>query len=213
MSGPQLRIFNWPGVTQMAKHKKHLKVTSNRCLILCRSDQKAWPQLRSFTRTLTHVLSKWLRLHETSREETFQETQMEALRLFWPSFKRHESYFHHVLLSIVIFSSVQFSHWVMSNSLRPHGLQHTRPPCLSPTPRVYSNSCALSQWCHTTISFSVVPFSSHLQSFPASQSFQMSQLFALGGQSTGVSSSASVLPMNIQDWFPLGWTGWISLQS
>ena len=109
MFGPQLRIFNWPGVTQMAKHKKHLKVTSNRCLILCRSDQKAWPQLRSFTRTLTHVLSKWLRLHETSREETFQETQMEALRLFWPSFKRHESYFHHVLLSIVIFSSVQFS--------------------------------------------------------------------------------------------------------
>ena len=174
---------------------------------------EAWPQLRSFTRTLTHVLSKWLRLHETSREETFQETQMEALRLFWPSFKRHESYFHHVLLSIVIFSSVQFSHSVMSNSLRPHGLQHTRPPCLSPTPRVYSNSCALSQWCHTTISFSVVPFSSRLQSFPASQSFQMSQLFASGGQSTGVSSSASVLPMNIQDWFPLGWTGWISLQS
>ena len=104
--------------------------------------------------------------------------------------------------------SVQFSH-----SLRPHGRQHTRLPCPSPTPRVYSNSCPLSQWCHPTISSSVIPFSSHLQSFPASGSFQMSQLFASGGQSIGVSASASVLPMNIQNWFPLGWTGWISLQS
>ena len=88
-----------------------------------------------------------------------------------------------------------------------------RPPCPSPTPGVYSNSCQLSQWCHPTISSSVVPFSSHLQSFPASGSFQMSHLFALGGQSIRVSASASVLPVNIQDWFPLGWTGWISLQS
>ena len=110
-------------------------------------------------------------------------------------------------------TSVQFSRSVMSNSLRPHGLQHTRPPCPSPTPRVYSNSCPLSQWCHPTISSSVVPFSSCLQSFPASGSFQMSQLFASGGQSIGVSASASVLPMNIQDLFPLGWTGWISLKS
>ena len=95
----------------------------------------------------------------------------------------------------------------------PHGLQHARLPCSSPTPRAYSNSCPLSWWCHPAISFSVVPFSSHLQSFPASESFQMSQLFISGGQSFGVSASASVLPMNIQDWFPLGWTGWISLQS
>ena len=94
-----------------------------------------------------------------------------------------------------------------------HGLQHGRPPCPSPTPGVYSNSCPLSQWCHPTISSSVVPFSSCLQSFPASGSFQMSQLFASGGQSIGVSASASVLPMNIPDWFPLGWTGGISLQS
>ena len=94
----------------------------------------------------------------------------------------------------------------------PHGLQHARPPCLSPTLRVYSNSCP-SQWCHPTISSSVIPFSSCLQSFPASGSFQMSQFFARGGQSIGVSASASVLPMNTQDWFPLGWTGWISLQS
>ena len=114
---------------------------------------------------------------------------------------------------MVKFSSVPFSHSVMSNSLRPQGLQHTRPPCPSPTPGVYSNSCPLSQWCHPTISSSVAPFFSCLQSFPASGSFQMSQFFPSGGQSTGVSASAPVLPMNIQDWFPLGWTGWISLQS
>ena len=108
------------------------------------------------------------------------------------------------------FSFLQFSCSVVSDSLRPHGPQHTRPPCPSPTPRVYSNSCSLSQWYHPTISSSVVPFSCP-QSFPASGSFQMSQFFASGGQSIGVSSSASVLPVNIQDWFPLGWTGWISL--
>ena len=111
------------------------------------------------------------------------------------------------------FSSVQFSHSVMSASLQSHGLQHARPPCPSPTPGVYSNSCPLTQWCHPTISPSVIPFSSCPQSFPASGSFQMSQFFASGGQSIGVSPSASVFPMNIQDWFPLGWTGWISLQS
>ena len=107
----------------------------------------------------------------------------------------------------------QFSHSVVSDSLRPHELQHTRPPSPSPTPRVYSNSCPLSQWYHPTISFSVVPFSSCPQSFPTSGSFPMSQLFAWGGQSTGVSALASGLPMNTQDWFPLEWTGWISLQS
>ena len=112
-----------------------------------------------------------------------------------------------------IFSSVQFSCSVVSYSLRPHGLQHARPPCPSPTPGVYPNSCPLSWWCHPTISSSVIPFSSHLQSFPASGSFQMSQFFASGGQNIGVSASGSVLPMNIQDWSPLGWTGWISLQS
>ena len=110
-------------------------------------------------------------------------------------------------------SSIQFSPSVASDSLRPHGLQHARPSCLSPTPGVYSNSCPLSRWCHPTISSSVIPFSSCPQSFPALGSFQMSQFFASGGQSIGVSASASVLPMNIQDWFPLGWTGWISLQS
>ena len=107
----------------------------------------------------------------------------------------------------------QFSLSVVSDSLRPHGLQHARPPYPSPTPGVYSNSCLLSQWCHPNISSSVISFSSRLQSFPASGSFQMSQLFASGGQSIGVSASTPVLPMNIQDWFPLGWIGWISLQS
>ena len=109
--------------------------------------------------------------------------------------------------------SVRFSCSVMSDSLQPHGLQHARLPCPSPTPRVYSNSCPLSRWWHPTISSSLSPFSSCLQSFPASGSFQMNQLFTSGGQSIGVSVSISVLPMNIQDWFPLGWTGWISLQS
>jgi len=114
---------------------------------------------------------------------------------------------------IIQFSSVQFSHSVMSNSLQPHGLQHARPPCPSPTPEVYSNSCPLSQCCHPTISSYVIPFSSCLQSFPASGSFPMSQFFSSGGQSIGVSASASVPPMNIQDWSPLECTGWIFLQS
>ena len=101
----------------------------------------------------------------------------------------------------------------MSSSLWPHGLLHARLPCPSPTPGAYSSSCPSSWWCHPTISSSVVPFSSCLQSFPASESFPMSQFFTSGGQSVGVSALASVLPMNIQDWFPLGWTGWIPLQS
>ena len=110
-------------------------------------------------------------------------------------------------------TSVQFSRSVVSVSLWPHGLQHTRLPWPSPTPRAYSNSYPSCRWCHPTISLSVVPFSSCLQSFPASGSFQMSQFFTSVGGSIGVSASVSVLPMNIQDWFPLGWTGWISLQS
>ena len=107
----------------------------------------------------------------------------------------------------------QFTHSVMSNSLQPHGLQHARPPCPSQIPGVYPNSCPSSRWCHPTISSSVVPFSSCLQSFPASGSFQRSQLIVSGGQSIGVSASTSVLPMDTQDSSPSGWTGWISLQS
>ena len=106
-----------------------------------------------------------------------------------------------------------FSHSVLSDSFWPHELQHARLPCPSPTPRAYLNSRPLSGSCHPTISSSVVPFSSCPQSFPASGSFPVSQLFASGGQTIGVSASASVLPMNIQDWSPLGWTGWISWQS
>ena len=109
------------------------------------------------------------------------------------------------------FSSVQFHCLVMSDSLRFHEPQHARPPCPSPTPRVHPNPCPLSQWCHPTFSSYVFPFSSCPQSFPASGSFQMSQLFTSGGQIIEVSASKSVLPMNTQDWSPLGWTGWISL--
>ena len=117
-----------------------------------------------------------------------------------------------VSMNLTTFSSVLFNRLVVSDSFRPYGLQHTRPPCPSPTPGVYSNSCPLSRWCHPTISSPVIPFSL-LQSFQASGSFQMSQFFASGGQSIRVSASAPVLPMNIQDSFPLGWTGLISLQS
>ena len=115
--------------------------------------------------------------------------------------------------SVGYYELVQFSHSVVSSSLWPHGLQHPRPPCPPPTPKVYSNSCQSSRWHHLIISSSVICFSSCLQSFPASGSFLMNQFFPSGGQIIGVSSSASVLPMNIQDWFPLGWTGWISLWS
>ena len=110
-------------------------------------------------------------------------------------------------------SSVQFSLSVVSDSLQPRETQHARPPCPSPTPGAYSDSRPSSQWCHPAISSSIVPFSSCPQPLPASESFPTSQVFTWGGQSTGVSASASVLPMNTQDWSPLGWTGWISLQS
>ena len=109
--------------------------------------------------------------------------------------------------------AIQFSCWGVFDSLWPHGLEHARLTCPLPTPRACSNSCPLTQWCHPAISSSVIPFSSCFQSFLASWSFPVNQFFASGGQSRGASASASVLPMNIQDWFPLGWTGWISLQS
>ena len=116
-----------------------------------------------------------------------------------------------IIFNIIQFSSDQFSRSVVSDSLRSHELQHTRPPCPSPTPRVHSDPS--SRWCHPAISSSVLPFSSCPQSLPASESFPVSQFFTSGGQSIGVSALTSVLPLNIQNWFPLGWTGWISLQS
>ena len=118
-----------------------------------------------------------------------------------------------IIVTLLQLSSLQFNCSVVFDSLWPYGLQHARLPCPSPTPGVYSNLFPLSQWCHPTISSSVIPFSSCLQSFSASGSFPLSHFFASGGQSIGVSASASVLPMNIQDWFPLGWTDWISLLS
>jgi len=158
---------------------------------------------------------RWKRITSTSCPSAFP-----SARLFhWslpPCFVK-ETELHDLLIEIEFptanpFCSVQFSCSVVSDSLRPHGLQHARPPCPSPTPGTYSNSCPLSQWCHPTISSSVIPFSSCLQSFPSSGSFPINQFFASGGQSIGASASASVLPMNIQDWFPLGLTGLISLQ-
>ena len=126
--------------------------------------------------------------------------------------------FIHWLLSIIgcrlLLGLIKFSQFSsVAQSCSTHGLQHARPPCPSPTPRAYSSSCTLSWWCHQTISSSVAPFSSCLQSFPASGSFQMSQFFISRSQMTGVSASAAVFPMSIQDWSPLGWTGWISLLS
>ena len=148
---------------------------------------------------------RWIALQETVKGKKYCSEQCIAYATICIQIK----YIH----IIIIFSSVQFNHSVVSDSLRPHGLQHARPPCTSPTPWVYPNSSPLSWWCHQNISSSVIPFSSCLQSFPASGSFQMSQFFTSGGRSIGVSASASVLPMNIHDWFPLGWTDWISLLS
>ena len=142
------------------------------------------------------------------RLSTFQEPKISVVGVSWQVSSRvvfsREAAYH---------SSVQFSCSVVSDSLRPHELQHARPPCPSPVPGDHPNLCPLSRWCHPTISFSVVPFSSCPQSFLASGSFPMSQFFSSGDQTTGVSASTSVFPMNTQDWFPLGWTGWISLQS
>ena len=129
------------------------------------------------------------------------------------SFAKFNAQIRESTILTIQFSSVRFSRSIVSDSLWPHESQHARPPCPSPTPRVYANSCPLSWWCHPPISSSVVPFSSCLQTFPASGPFQMSQLFPSGGQSIRVSASISVLPMNTQEWSPLGWTGWISLHS
>ena len=141
-------------------------------------------------------------------------TDLENLNI-WSTEDYFHSQFHLEILtcSLKYISSVQFSRSVMSDSLRPHELQHARPPYPSPSPGVHPNSCPSSLGCHPAISSFVIPFSSCPQSLPASESFPMSQLFAWGGQSIGVSASASVLPMNTQDWSPLGWSGWISLQS
>ena len=152
------------------------------------------------------LLFLWLRLFLGRAQYIVGEQQASSLSplKLWTQNRKLTNHFYEL---------VQFSHSVISDSLWPCGLQHSRPACPLPRPRVYSNSCQLTWWCHPTISSSVIPFSSCLQSFPASGSFQMSQFFTSGGQSIVVSASTSVLAMNIQDWYPLGWTGWISLQS
>ena len=141
-----------------------------------------------------------------------QTSHVQIIWYYFIKYIKHEQQYA-VLQEKIKFYSVQFSHSVMSNSLWPHESQYARPPCPSPSPQVHSNSHPSSQWCHPAILSSVVPFSSCPQFLPASGSFPMSQLFAWGGQSIGVSASASFLPKNTQDWSPLEWTGWISLQS
>ena len=188
---------------------------------------KSWTQLRSWTKlnwwAITRALHGCLRGRPSSPPwktvSSLQFLRVWQSRILRPSalhtcipsprtfFNPYSLYLRPWALVVIVQCAV------LANSLRPHGLQHTRLPCPSPSPRACSNSCPLSQWCHPTISSSAVPYSSCPQSFPASGYFPMSQLFTSGGQSIGASASASVLPMNIQDWFPLGLTGWISLQS
>ena len=154
------------------------------------------------------------RLYYSNLEHIFHWAFPPLLHLLcWLSYSIIECWKSSKLSARFSFSSVQFSCSVLPDSLQPHGLQYARLHCPPRTPRAYSNSSTLSQWCHQIISSSVVPFFSCLQSFPALGSFQMSQFFASGGQSIRVSASASLLEMNIQDWSPLGWTGLISLQS
>ena len=146
---------------------------------------------------------KSLRQHHSSKASILLHSAFFIVQLSHPYMTTGKT----IALTSDQFSSVQFSRSVMSDSLRPHESQHARPPCLSPTPRVHSNSCPSSQWCYAAISSSVIPFSSCPQSLPASESFPMSQLFAWGGQSTGVSALASFLPKKSQGWSPLEWTG------
>ena len=172
----------------------------------------------AFSRGSSHSLA-----FEITQPIKANHTTFQGYSLFWDDplysvcrvcFSLNKSTFYLSLcLSLNSFCNVIVDSHSVSDSLWPHGLQHTRLPCLSPFPGACSNSCPLSQWCYPTVSSSVVPFSSCFKSFPASGSFLMSQLFTSGGQNIGASVSASVLPMNIQDWFPLGWTGWISLKS
>ena len=177
---------------------------------------KMAPGIVLYTSFLRHRLPPWLRVFVCGTVKVvMSEVKGVPWRRQWVWWMVKAATIEHLLcVSRTRDQSVQYRHSVVSDSLRPHGLQHARLPCPSPTPRVYSNSWPLSRWCHPTISSSVIPFSSCPQSFPAPGSFPMSQgLFASGGQSSGVSASISVLPMNTQDWSPLGWTGWISLQS
>ena len=184
-------IKSWAGKDR--KPKEHLQPPS--------SNFPACPWVKVDSRNKAETLGWRSTFHPRYQIERLPFMLLVKISLGWTS--RSSSFL----------SSVQFSRSVVSDSLRPHESQHARPPCPSPIPGVHSNSCSLSRWCHPVISSSVVPFSSCPKTRPASGSFPVSQLFAWGGQSIAVSALASVLPMNTQDWSPLGWTGWISLQS
>ena len=168
---------------------------------------------RQINKTKLHVNIMLFSAADNFQEKLAWLVKSREGEVLWPYSESRWSYKLHFCVQksrVNVVNIKQFSRSVMSDSLLSHGLQHAMPPCPSPTPGVHPNSCPLSRWCHPTISSSVIPFSSRLQSFPASGSFPMSQCFTSGGQSIGVSASAS---MNTQDWSPLGWTGWISLQS
>ena len=177
------------------------EMTNGTCTEKLKCEDWEW----NLGKTLLYMVSRGRESNEKSRNSHRRREN--------PDIQGHRSPRRRVCLRAELTISVQFSCSVVSDSLRPHELQHARPPCPSPTPGVYPNPCLLSRWCHPTISSSVVPFSPYPQSFPASGFFQMSHLFTSGGQIIGVSASTSVLPMNSQDWSPLGWTGWMSLQS
>ena len=158
-------------------------------------------------------MTTWLILENILLSERSQHKRPHVIWFYLCEISRIGKSLETESVFLLHYRMAQFSRSVVSNTLWPHEPQHARPPCPSPTPGVHPNPCLLSWWCHPTVSSSVVPFSSCPQSFPPSGSFLMSQLFASGGQSIGVSASTSVLPMNTQDWSPLGWTDWISLQS
>ena len=195
-----------------------------------KANTPSWITALLWWRGLHKSMKLWALLYLTTQEwwgtgrtGVLQSMGSQRVGQDWPSEQNKNMYMCTILdikgkyflfvFNRIQISSVQFSHSVMSESLRPHESHHTRPPCPSPTPKVYPNSCPLCRWCHPTISSSVNPFFSRLQPFPVSGFFPMSQLFTSGGQSIGVLASTSDLPVNTQDWFPLGWTGWISLQS
>ena len=195
--------YDWPQESWTLTNQGYLTRANAECPVYQHHHKHSFSNMAAFPRVISYLIEVWL--HWTT------STMEGAVFFFFFFFTEIDIYSRHEF--VVPACTIQLSLSAMSDSLWPHGLQHTRPSCPSPMPRVYSNSCLLSWWCHTTISTSVNPFSFCLQSFSASGSFQMNQFFALGGQSTGVSALASVLPMHIQDWFPLGWPGWISLLS
>ena len=193
--------YDWAQQSWTLTNQGYLTRANDECPVYQHHHKHGFSNMAAFLRVISYLIEVWLHLATSTMEGAVFFFFLTGIDIY----SRYEF--------VVPACTVQFSLSGVSDSLWSHGLQHTRPSCPSPMPRVYSNSCLLSWWCHPTISTSVIPFSFRLQAFPASGSLQVNQFFASGGQSIGVSALASVLPMHIQDWFPLGWTGWISLLS